>query len=108
RTIKGVPLRLRGRKLPAVLEVRGEVFIPKHAFEEMNRRAAEKGERSFVNARNAAAGTLRQLDPRITAARPLDVFFYGLGEIQGWQIPETQAGILEALQGFGLRTSPDW
>jgi DNA ligase (NAD+) len=108
RTITGVPLRLRGKNLPAVLEVRGEVFISKRTFEELNRRAAERGERPFVNARNAAAGTLRQLDPRITASRPLSVFFYGLGEVQGWQMPGAQSGILKALQGFGLRTSPDW
>ncbi|MBN1240112.1 MAG: NAD-dependent DNA ligase LigA [Gammaproteobacteria bacterium] len=108
RTIAGVPLRLRGKRLPRVLEARGEVYIPKRAFEELNRRAAERGEKTFVNARNAAAGTLRQLDPRITASRPLNVFFYGLGEVDGWDLPETQSGILKALQAFGLRTSPEW
>src|SRR5690606_19834508 len=108
RTITGVPLRLRGKKLPAVLEVRGEVFYPKREFEDLNRRAAERGEKVFVNPRNAAAGTLRQLDSRITASRPLGIFFYALGEVQGWPVPPTQSGILKALQDFGLRTSREW
>jgi DNA ligase (NAD+) len=76
RTIQAVPLRLRG-EAPELLEVRGEVFMPKAKFEAFNRRAAERDERTFVNPRNAAAGSLRQLDPRLTASRPLDVFFYG-------------------------------
>ncbi|HEX7079664.1 MAG TPA: NAD-dependent DNA ligase LigA [Gammaproteobacteria bacterium] len=108
RTIRGVPLRLRGRNLPAVLEVRGEVFMAKQAFEELNRRAAERGEKVFANPRNAAAGSLRQLDARVTASRRLDVFFYGLGEVQGLELPPTQHEILEMLQGFGLRTCPEW
>ncbi len=108
RTIKGVPLRLRGKKLPAVLEVRGEVFLPKRGFEALNRQAAEKGEKVFVNPRNAAAGSLRQLDARVTASRPLEVFFYALGEVRGWEVPPTQAELLGALKGFGLRTSADW
>ena len=108
RTIRGVPLRLRTRKPPAVLEVRGEVFMPKKAFEELNRRAAERGEKVFANPRNAAAGSLRQLDPSVTARRQLDVFFYGVGETEGWRLPGTQSGILEALQELGLKTSPDW
>ncbi len=108
RTIKGVPLRLRARKPPAVLEARGEVFLPKRGFEALNRQAAEKGEKVFVNPRNAAAGSLRQLDARVTASRPLEVFFYALGEVRGWDVPPTQADLLEALKGFGLRTSPDW
>src|SRR5690606_1245398 len=108
RTIRGVPLRLRMKKPPAVLEVRGEVFMPKHAFEEVNRRAAENGDKVFANPRNAAAGSLRQLDARVTARRPLDVFFYGVGETEGWRLPTTQSGILEALQEIGLKTSPDW
>jgi len=108
RTIRGVPLRLRVRKPPAVFEVRGEVFMPKRAFEALNRRAAEKGERVFANPRNAAAGSLRQLDPRVTAERQLDVFFYGLGDVQGWELPSQQSGILEALQEMGLKTCPEW
>src|SRR5690606_2985175 len=108
RTIRGVPLRLRMKKPPAVLEARGEVFMPKKAFEELNRRAAEKGEKVFANPRNAAAGSLRQLDPRITASRPLEVFFYGLGDLQGAEMPARQSDILEMLQEIGLRTCPEW
>lgn len=108
RTIRGVPLRLRVKKPPAVLEVRGEVFMPKQAFEEVNRRAAERGEKVFANPRNAAAGSLRQLDARVTARRPLDVFFYAVGQTEGWRLPTTQSGILEALQELGLKTCPDW
>ena len=108
RTIPSVPLRLRGENLPEVLEVRGEVFMPKARFEEFNRRAAERAEKIFVNPRNAAAGSLRQLDPKLTAERPLDVFFYGVGEVAGWEVPTTQAGTLTALQQLGLRTSPEW
>ncbi|HEX6998678.1 MAG TPA: NAD-dependent DNA ligase LigA [Gammaproteobacteria bacterium] len=109
RTIHGVPLKLRGRDVPRVLEARGEVFMPKKGFEEFNRRAAERGERTFVNPRNAAAGSLRQLDPRLTASRPLDVFFYALGEVDGWANgPRTQSDVLEMLQGLGLKTCPEW
>src|SRR5690606_9940304 len=108
RTIRGVPLRLRTRKPPAVFEVRGEVFMPKRAFEALNRRAAEKGEKVFMNPRNAAAGSLRQLDPKVTAERSLDVFFYGLGDVQGWDLPARQSQILEALQEMGLKTCPEW
>ena len=68
-------------KLPAVLEVRGEIFMPRAGFVEFNKRALERGEKTFVNPRNAAAGSLRQLDPRLAASRPLDAFFYSLGEV---------------------------
>jgi DNA ligase (NAD+) len=108
RTIRAIPLRLRGVAIPEVLEVRGEIFMSKAGFEAMNRKAAERGEKTFVNPRNAAAGSLRQLDPRLTAGRPLDVFFYGLGEVVGWQdeLPEHSA-VLERLQALGLRTCPE-
>lgn len=108
RTIRAVPLRLRGKRIPEVLEVRGEVYMPRAGFEAFNRKAAAKGEKAFVNPRNAAAGSLRQLDPQLTASRPLDVFFYGIGETQGWDLPPTHAEILTALKRFGFRTSPDW
>src|SRR6186997_846393 len=81
-TIRSVPRRLRG-KPPAVLEVRGEVFLPFAGFAKMNRDAAERGDKEYVNPRNAASGSLRQLDPRITATRPLDLFFYSLGVVEG-------------------------
>ena len=105
RTIRACPLRLRG-KAPRVLEVRGEVFMPIAGFERLNREAQDRGEKTFVNPRNAAAGSLRQLDPRITAARPLRVYFYGLGVVFGWQPPETQSGLIEALQAWGLPVCP--
>ncbi len=107
RTIKAVPLRLSGDEIPPVIEVRGEVFMPKAGFEKYNREAAERGDKVFVNPRNAAAGTLRQLDPRLTAKRPLDVFFYGLGEVDGWNIPSRQSEMLGALRAWGLRVCPD-
>ncbi len=79
RTIKAVPTQLRG-KAPDVIDVRGEIFMTLAGFKAMNQRALEKGEKVFVNPRNAAAGTMRQLDPRLAASRPLDVFFYAVGE----------------------------
>lgn len=107
RTIRSIPLRLRGRA-PDIFEVRGEIFMPKKGFDELNRRALERGEKTFVNPRNAAAGSLRQLDPRLAAERPLEAFFYALGEVSGWRRePRTQQAIVEQLQGFGLRTCPE-
>lgn len=107
RTIKSVPLRLTGPSLPELLEVRGEVFMAKAKFEEMNRRAAERGEKAFVNPRNAAAGSLRQLDPRLTAKRPLEIFFYGAGLVEGQELPACHSVLLEQLRAWGLRTSPE-
>ena len=108
RTIESIPLKLRGKAVPRILEVRGEVYMPKAGFEAYNERAAAEGGKTFVNPRNAAAGSLRQLDPKLTASRPLDAFFYGLGETEGWDIPPTHAEVLKALPELGLRTSPDW
>jgi DNA ligase (NAD+) len=105
RTIRSVPHRLHGRALP-LIEVRGEVFMPLKGFERMNARAAQRGEKVFVNPRNAAAGSLRQLDPAISAARPLDAFFYGLGELEGAQLPAGQAQLLALLRELGLPVSP--
>ena len=107
RTIKTVPLRLSGENHPELIEVRGEVFISIPAFREMNRAAEEKGEKVFVNPRNAAAGSLRQLDPRLAASRPLEVFFYGIGLVEGRRMPGRHSEILEVLRGWGLRTSPE-
>src|SRR6204780_3044081 len=83
RTIKALPLKLRGSHPPRVLEVRGEVFMPLAGFERFNRAALARGEKTLVNPRNPAAGSLRQLDPRMTAARPLDLFIYGVGYVEG-------------------------
>ena len=107
RTVHSIPLRLRGSAVPRVLEVRGEVFMPKAGFEEMNRRAAERGEKVFVNPRNAAAGSLRQLDPSVTAARPLEFFCYGWGELEGAEAPASHSGMLERLRDWGVRVSPE-
>ena len=107
RTIQSVPLRLTGRGWPKLLEARGEVFLSLAGFRDMNRRAAEKGEKVFVNPRNAAAGSLRQLDPRLAASRPLEIFFYGAALAEGSTLPGRHSEILKALRGWGLRTSPE-
>jgi DNA ligase (NAD+) len=106
RTIRSVPLRLRGAA-PAQLEVRGEVYLPFAGFEKLNAAAAARGERLFVNPRNAAAGSLRQLDARITAERPLEAFFYGIGHWHGDAQPESQQALLEQFRHWGLRTSTE-
>lgn len=105
RTIKAVPTQLRG-KPPKVLEVRGEVFMLLAGFKAMNQRALERGEKVFVNPRNAAAGTIRQLDPRLAAERPLDAFFYGVGEHDGWKLPPRHSEVLDQLREWGLKVSP--
>jgi len=101
RTIKAIPLKLRG-KAPAVLEVRGEVFMYRADFDRLNARQAESGEKTFVNPRNAAAGSLRQLDPRITARRPLSFFAYGIGELQGADRPAKHSVMLDGFAELGL------
>ena len=108
RTIPTVPLRLRTENAPVALEVRGEVFMPREGFLAYNQRVLEIGEKPFVNPRNAAAGSLRQLDPRLTARRPLEVFFYGIGLLNGQTRPKTQGETLEYLHNLGLRTCPEW
>lgn len=107
RTIKAVPLRLRGKPVPERLEVRGEVFMPRAGFQEFNERALAKGEKTFVNPRNAAAGSLRQLDPRLTAARPLDIYLYSVGLIEGSRLPDRHSEVLNRLQEWGFKVSPE-
>jgi DNA ligase (NAD+) len=106
RTVRTVPHRLH-QGAPRLIEVRGEVFMPLKGFARMNARARERGEKVFVNPRNAAAGSLRQLDPAISAARPLDAFFYGLGALEGAPLPDGQAQLLALLRKLGLPVSPD-
>ena len=106
RTIGQIPLRLHGRA-PPVLEVRGEVYMRRDHFERMNERQRERGEKTFVNPRNAAAGAVRQLDPAIAAQRPLSFFAYGLGDVQGWAQPATHSATLDALAAFGLPVCAD-
>ncbi len=104
RTIGQIPLRLMGPpdQTPEVLEVRGEVYMRRDDFERLNESQRERGEKTFVNPRNAAAGAVRQLDPSIAARRPLSFFAYGLGEVQGWPVPATHGELLDALQALGL------
>jgi DNA ligase (NAD+) len=106
RKIRSVPHALHG-KTPEVLEVRGEVFMPLKGFERMNRLARESGEKVFVNPRNAAAGSLRVLDASITAKRPLQLYFYSLGTVEGGKIPDLQSELLKAFKGWGLPICPD-
>lgn len=104
RTIRNVPLKLQGEGWPQVLEVRGEVFMPKSGFEELNARQAEIGGKTFANPRNAAAGSLRQLDPKITASRPLEFCCYGVGQVSG-ELPGTQVAMLQQLKAWGVPIS---
>lgn len=104
RTIRNVPLKLKGEGWPQVLEVRGEVYMPKAGFEELNARQAESGGKTFANPRNAAAGSLRQLDPKITASRPLEFCCYGIGQVSA-ELAPTQVGMLERLKGWGIPIS---
>jgi DNA ligase (NAD+) len=102
RTIGQIPLRLKGVDAP-VLEVRGEVYMRRDHFEALNEAQRSKGERSYVNPRNTAAGAVRQLDSAVTASRKLSFFAYGLGEVVGWDIPSTHSGLLDALAAMGQR-----
>lgn len=106
RTIKSIPLRLEADGVPRVLEVRGEIYMTLAGFEQLNARQRELGGKEFANPRNAAAGGLRQLDARITAARPLTIYCYGLGEVEGTAVPDTQYERLQWLDELGFRISP--
>ncbi|WP_234266495.1 NAD-dependent DNA ligase LigA [Hydrogenophaga sp. NFH-34] len=92
---------------PDVLEVRGEVYMRRDHFERLNDRQREKGEKTYINPRNTAAGAVRQLDPAVTAQRPLSFFAYGLGEVRGWTLPATHSRLLDALAAFGLPVCED-
>jgi len=107
RTIPSIPLRLLGSDYPGVLEVRGEVYMPRAGFEALNQQARERGEKVFVNPRNAAAGTLRQLDPRVAAARPLQLCCYSVGQVAGGELPDRHSDILDCLQRWGLRINSE-
>jgi DNA ligase (NAD+) len=107
RTVRQIPLRLNTLAAPAVLEVRGEIYMKRTDFERFNVKALAAGEKILVNPRNGAAGSIRQLDSRIAANRPLSFFTYGLGEVQGWQMPITHSAILDALDSFGLPVCPE-
>lgn len=107
RTVNSIPLRLKGDGWPARMELRGEVFMPRAGFEALNLRQAEAGERTFANPRNAAAGSLRQLDPAVTARRPLRAFFYGWGEVDGELPWRRQAEALARIDAWGLPVCPE-
>ncbi len=107
RTIQGVPLRLRGSGYPQTLEVRGEVFMPRAGFLAYNEAAAKSGSKTFVNPRNAAAGSLRQLDPKLTAERPLDIYMYSVGFVENGTLAKRHSEILDQLQAWGLKTCPE-
>ena len=109
RTLGSVPLKLRGDPAthPARVEVRGEIYMSKSGFEKLNEEARQQGEKGFVNPRNAAAGSLRQLDPSITARRPLVLCAYGVGIVEGGELPERHSDLLNQLAQWGFRTSPE-
>jgi DNA ligase (NAD+) len=108
RTIKMIPLHLRGNDFPPTLEIRGEVYMPKKGFLELNAQAEKKGEKIFVNPRNAAAGSVRQLNSQITASRPLAFTCYGVGIVKKTSLPDSQSEILQALKKWGLNISPEF
>ncbi len=103
RTIKSIPLRLQGDKLPNILEVRGEIYMPKDGFNRLNQKAKQAGEKPFVNPRNAAAGSLRQLDSKITATRPLEMCAYSVGQFEGVDKPNSHFQMLQMLGKLGFK-----
>lgn len=104
RTLGAIPLQLQ-HEPPAYLEVRGEVYMELAPFRQLNQQRREEGEKTFANPRNATAGSLRQLDPRLTAARPLTISCYGLGEVESAKLPSNQFDMLKKLRGWGLRVN---
>src|SRR4029450_5434456 len=105
KTVKDIPHKLKGSKFPKAFDVRGEVYMERHAFQEMNKRQEAEGEKTFANPRNAAAGSLRQLDPEITAKRPLRFFAYAWGEAEprSWK---THSEYLKLLEEWGFQANP--
>lgn len=107
RTIRNVPLKLHGKNVPQVVEIRGEIYMPKAGFEKLNQQRLANNEKLFVNPRNAAAGSLRQLDSSVTASRPLALFCYGLGELQGMERPSSHTEAMQIISEWGGAVSPD-
>jgi len=108
RTIGPVPLRLRGDEVPSLAAVRGEALMPLPDFHRLNKWMIERGQQPFANPRNAAAGSLRQLDPGITAQRPLTLFAYEIVVVEGTRLPETHSGELETLARWGFKVDTHW
>jgi len=107
RTIKSIPLKMIGSDVPARVEVRGEIVMSKAGFEQLNQRQRESEQKQFANPRNAAAGSLRQLDSNITAQRPLSMYCYGVGVFEATEMPTTQFAMLQQLKSWGFRLSPE-
>lgn len=107
RTIRSIPLALNGDNIPATLEVRGEIYMPKKGFELLNENARVQGEKTFVNPRNAASGSLRQLDPRLTAKRPLEMCCYSVGFFDGGELPTNQAELMIQFGQWGLNINAE-
>ncbi len=107
RTVRVIPLRLHGDAIPAVLEVRGEVLMFKDDFANLNQRQRDAGQKEFANPRNAAAGSLRQLDARITAQRKLRFFAYGIGFLEGAEMPASHSEVLDWFERLGLPVSKE-
>lgn len=107
RTIKSVPLKLRGNDFPALIEIRGEVFLTKSEFKKINAEAEKTGGKIFANPRNAAAGSLRQLDPHVTASRNLSIYFYGIGQVDKFTLPHSHHEVLELLKKWGFPVNPE-
>lgn len=105
KTIASVPLKLMTQEVPAFIEIRGEVYMPKAGFEAFNEQARLQGDKTFANPRNAAAGSLRQLNPAITAQRPLAIYVYGIGASEGFDLPDSHMMQLELLRKMGFRVS---
>jgi len=103
RTIKSIPLKLRGDNIPSLLEVRGEIYLPRPGFDALNAKAIAAGEKTFVNPRNAAAGSLRQLDSKVTASRPLEMCAYAVGQFEAEVTPDSHTHMLETLGGWGFK-----
>ena len=107
KTIGAVPLRLRGEFIPTDIEIRGEVFMPSKGFEALNQAARDAGEKTFANPRNATAGSLRQLDPKIAAGRPLTLFAYAVGRATGIDLPKRHNELLALIGSWGFPICPE-
>lgn len=107
RTIRSLPLLINASELPDTFEVRGEIFLGKRGFQRVNAAAEARGEKRFVNPRNAAAGTLRQLDPRIAASRPLQIFCYSIGVVENVRLPDRLSDVLALIGDWGLPVNPE-